>query len=168
MSTLFLTGGLGIWLPEPAPGPIIPRPDSLPSSSSLGPTGGVDFGTDVSTFPVPDTSFATITGFRVLAEALARRLLTPRGFLSFHTDYGTDTRLYVNEAIDDSTLARIKAEVAAELRQDERVHDADATVAFTPATETLTITCQVVTAAGPFSFVLALSKLKVELYLGTS
>jgi phage baseplate assembly protein W len=167
MSTLFLTDGMGIWLPEPSAS-VAPVSSSAPALANLGPTNGVDFGQDVSTFPVPDTSFATITGFRVLAEALARRLITPRGFLSFHTDYGTDTRLYVNEAIDDAALSRIKAEVAAELRQDERVHDADATVAFDEAAQKLSITCQVLTAAGPFSFVLALSKLSVELYLGTS
>lgn len=125
-----------------------------------------DFGTDVSSFPFPDTSFATISGFRVLAEALARRLLTPKGFLSFHPDYGTDLRLYVNEAMTDEVLYRAKAEARAELLQDERVDSCTATVVFDRTRESLYFTFQVTTAAGPFSFVLALSAVSVDLYLG--
>lgn len=127
-----------------------------------------DFGVDVSTFPRPDTTFSTIKGYRVLAEALARRLLTPRGFLTFHPDYGMDVRQFINESITDTTLGRIKAQVAYELQQDERVDDADAVVSYIPATGQLLITCQVSTSQGPFSFVLALSAVTVDLYLGAS
>ena len=133
----------------------------LPTKSA-----GVDFGTDVSTFPKVDTTFSTISGFRVLAEALARRLLTRRGLLTFHPDYGRDMREYNNESIDDAALARLKQEAAQELRQDERVADADATVTYTSGT--LAVSCKVVTASGPFSFVLSLSKLDVQLYIGAT
>lgn len=125
-----------------------------------------DFGVDVSSFPVPDTTFSTISGYKVLAQALARRLLTPRGFLTFHPNYGLDVRKYINESIDDTTLARIRSEVALELHQDERVQDANATVAFVQSTQTLLVTCKVVTASGPFSFVLSLSAVSVQLFLG--
>jgi phage baseplate assembly protein W len=130
--------------------------------------GEEDFGEDVSTFPSLDTTFSTIGGFRVLAEALARRLMTPKGLLTFHPDYGFDLRQFINETIDDSVLARIKQGTIHEILQDERVADADATVTFTQATQTLTVTCQVVTAKGAFQFVLALSSVGVDLYLGAT
>jgi phage baseplate assembly protein W len=125
-----------------------------------------DFGSDVSTFPAFDTSFAIVTGFQVLAQALARRLLTRKGLLPSHPDYGVDLRLYLNEAVDDSALTRMRAEVVHELQQDERVQAVDASVLFSPATGVLTATVQGTTAEGPFSFVLALSQVSINLYLG--
>ncbi len=157
---------LGSWLGGPLGG----GPDSTPSRSStiISSPSGVDFGVDVSTFPVVDTTFSQIRGFRVLAEALARRLLTRRGLLSFHRDYGRDIRDYINEAMDDTSLGRCKEEAANELRQDERVVDADVLATFSPSTGVLMLTCKVDTAQGPFSFVLALSKLDAQLYLGAA
>lgn len=125
-----------------------------------------DFGTDISTFPVPDTSFSTISGFRVLAEALARRLMTARGLLPFHPDYGVDLRSLLNESVTDDVLSQAKAAAVQELLQDERVQDVSGTLTFDASTSRLAFSFQVVTDAGPFSFVLALSQVRTELYLG--
>ena len=167
--SLILTGGLGLRPSVPVP-VLDVGPGASGSSASFSQAfgGEDDFGVDVSTFPVLDTTFATIKGFRVLAEALARRLITPKGSLTFHPDYGLDLRQYINEAMDDTTVARLKQAIAQELLQDERVGDVDVTVAFIQASGKLLITCQVVTAKGPFPFVLALSNVGVELYLGAT
>lgn len=125
-----------------------------------------NFGTDISTFPALDTTFSTISGYRVLSEALTRRLLTRKGLLVFHPDYGIDLRAYLNEAVTDDMLFRLKTEALAEIQQDERVDSATASVTFDPTTSRLTLTFQVQTAAGPFSFVLGVSQLSVDLYTG--
>jgi hypothetical protein len=57
-----------------------------------------DFGTDTSTFPGVDETFAPISGGRVVCEAVARRLLTPAGFLAFHPEYGFDVRSFLSES----------------------------------------------------------------------
>ncbi len=56
-----------------------------------------DFVVDVSTFPDLDSSFTLITGRRVIAEAILRRLLTPRGGLAYDPDFGLDVRGWLNE-----------------------------------------------------------------------
>lgn len=126
-----------------------------------------DFGTDISTFPIPDTTFSPIAGFRVLHEALARRLLTRKGLLPFHPDYGVDLRQYLNEAVTDQTLQDAKATAMAELRQDERVDTIDATVTFTASTGVLSFLFRGQSASGPFVFTLAVSALSVAIYSET-
>ncbi len=125
------------------------------------------FGTDISTFPVPDTTFSSISGFRALHEALCRRLLTRKGLLPFHPDYGVDLRQYLNESITDQVLSEAKATALAELRQDERVDTVDATVSYASSTQVLSFLFRGASAAGPFVFTLAVSQLTVAIYSGT-
>lgn len=125
-----------------------------------------DFGTDCSSFPLPSTTFALISGYRVVAEALARRLSTPKGFLKAFPDYGEDLRQYLNEAVTDDMLDRARSEAVAECLQDERVDSITCTVTWTPATSTLLFRFQVLTSAGAFSFVLAVAQVTVDLYVG--
>lgn len=111
-----------------------------------------DFGSDVSTFPDLDASFALRTGPHVVGEAIARRLITPRGGLFYDPQYGFDTRLLLNDAIPASRLAVIASQIEAEARKDERVSACSATVSLVAGT--LAIKVALTLATGPFSFVL--------------
>src|SRR5574337_487746 len=93
-----------------------------------------DFGQDVSTFPDLDPSFSALTGPRVVAEAIARRLSTPRGSLPFYPDYGIDVRDWVNESITRDRLAQFRRALEAEVVKDERVDSADSAIAFNTQT----------------------------------
>lgn len=122
----------------------------------------VDLGTDIST---PDASdldpmFRLVSGTRGLAEALARRLVTPRGTLLDDPAYGYDLRSRLNDNLTPGDLAQLAVDVRAELARDERVEDAAVTVTF--ANSTLRVAAVVATAAGPFRLVLAVSSVTAE------
>lgn len=104
-----------------------------------------------------------VAGFLCLGQALAHRLSTPRGGLFYDTSYGKDLRAYLEEGLTPERLAALPSEVSAECEKDERVESATAEVSFNTLTEKLTVKIRVVTAAGPFTLILDVSKLTVEL-----
>ncbi len=63
----------------------------------------------------------TVRGFRVLLEALARRLSTPRGGLFYDPSYGFDVRAFLNSRINDETKYNLVSGVENEVLQDPRV-----------------------------------------------
>lgn len=117
-----------------------------------------DFGSDISTFPDLDASFALRTGPHVVGEAIARRLITPRGGLFYDPQYGFDTRMLLNDAIPASRLATIASQVEAEALKDERVLACTASATFNAQAGTLAIKCLLTLASGPFSFVLTVGQ----------
>lgn len=119
--------------------------------------GAAELGSDVSAVPDLDPLFTLYTGQQVLGEAILRRLKTTRGGLYYAPNYGKDLRMYLNAAIDAAKLMSIKNDIERECENDERVLTAVASIAFTPATETLTGRIQVTTKNGPFRFVLSIS-----------
>ena len=86
-----------------------------------------------------DPAFRVVTGSLATAQALARRLGTPRGGLFYDGEYGFDLRRFANLDFDAGVAFRVASGVEAECRKDERCADASATVTFDPATETMTI-----------------------------
>ena len=121
-----------------------------------------DFGQDIAVFPDLDTSFTAMTGPRVVAEAVARRLSTPRGSLPFYPEYGIDVRDWVNETITRDRLAQFRRELEAEVVKDERIDDATGSIAFNPQTGEMRIAVNVTTAAGPFALVLGVTQVTVS------
>lgn len=124
-----------------------------------------DFGTDIST---PDASdidpyFTTVTGWRCLAQAIGRRLTTPRGSLIDDAAYGFDVRTRLHDALTPSDLATMTGFVKREIEADERVDRADVSIAFSAPTSTLTIKAVVTTGDGPFRLVLAVSSVTTEI-----
>jgi phage baseplate assembly protein W len=99
----------------------------------------------------------------MLIQALLRRLSTRRGTLAFHPDYGLDLRDYLLDSVTEDTAHRIRSDVIQECEEDERVESADASVEWDAATETLSIDVTVEAAAGPFDFVVEVSKLAITL-----
>jgi len=122
-----------------------------------------DLGSDISCYPDMDSSGAIVSGRTCLAQALARRLTTPRGGLFYDTNYGTDVRLYLSEGMTKEAQSRIKAAIESECLKDERVSNCSAEVVFNPAAQTLKLTISVGTADGPFKLVADVSKLTLDL-----
>src|SRR5438445_2659967 len=87
-----------------------------------------NFGSDVSCFPDLDESFTLITGFRVVAEALARRFITPKGTLRRDPNFGFDVRALLNEKFTKANLYLWRRIMIAQAELDERVITADITL----------------------------------------
>lgn len=120
----------------------------------------VDYGLDLACVDDLDADMTEVTGRRVLAEALARRLSTPRGGLIDDPNYGTDVRGYLNDDLSKADIARIGAAVDAECRKDERVLRTTTQVGFVSGALTLSI--QVVDLSGPFRLVLGVTDVSVD------
>jgi len=128
-----------------------------------------DLGTDISTpagtdgLPGLDPAFRVVSGRTALAQALLRRLTTPRGSLVGDAGYGHDVRAWANDTLDAGALRRIEARVADELRADERVDDVAVVATF--AAEVLRIVARVrpVDGSAPLRLTLAVSTVTAEL-----
>lgn len=119
-----------------------------------------DFGTDLSA--LPDLSFDLKSGRDNLAEALARRLITPPGGLFYDPTYGLDLREYLNDAITDEVRYEIETLVAAECEKDERILAAEATLIDTGTPRMLQLAIALETAEGPFRLILVVDAVSVE------
>lgn len=124
-----------------------------------------DFGTDISTFPALDGTMRPITGQRVVLEACARRLQTPRGSLWAHRDYGLDLRAWLGESFNQAAQAEMAAAITAELEKDERVIEVAVSSSLDSRIGVLTVRIGVATAEGPFRLVLSVSRTTVDLVL---
>ena len=120
-----------------------------------------DYGTALSCVTDVDAGARIVSGNRVVAEAIARRLYTPRGRLIGYPNYGYDLTQYVNADLSPREIAAVRAEVAAECAKDPRVDRADVDIVF--ADESLTVTIVAHATEGPFTLVLAVSSLTVTL-----
>jgi phage baseplate assembly protein W len=94
--------------PSLAPGGIL-VPD--PIGTDLDPNGTVD----------ANGHLALVGGLVNLEAALTRRLMTPRGYLPQHPDYGSLLSTFMGGDFDVATLLAIRADVSRTLKQDPRV-----------------------------------------------
>lgn len=118
-----------------------------------------DLGTDIAGVTDVTPSLATVSGRRNLIQAIARRLITPRGGLFYDETYGYDVRQFLSGIVRSTSV--IAAGIVEQAEQDERVDQADADVTFSG--DQLVIKVSISDGFGPFSFVLAISKVTVEL-----
>lgn len=123
-----------------------------------------DYGFDISTPDAADLDplGTLVTGARALGQALARRLVTPRGGLLDDPSYGYDLRQLVGDVLDPLALETVRAEVLDQLRADERVDDASVTVTQ-PTRTSVRVEALVSAAAGPFRLVIAVSAVTSEI-----
>ncbi len=122
-----------------------------------------DYGIDMSCVRDFDPVLRDVTGKRLLAEALVRRITTPRGMLLDDPNYGIDVRDYLSMEMTRIQAARLRAAVRAELEKDERVARASVDTSFVHSTSTLTMTILVDTDEGEtLTLVLAVSAVSVE------
>lgn len=101
------------------------------------------------------------TGFRIVAEAIARRWMTPRGFLISDPNYGFDLTGMIGDDIDVAKLAQLGQGATAEALKDERVKSCTLQLTFVDGT--LTVRALVNTNQGPFRFVASVSSVRVSL-----
>jgi phage baseplate assembly protein W len=105
----------------------------------------------------------TVTGRRAVGQAIARRLVTPRGGLLDDESYGYDLRQLVGEALRPGDLATVEAEIADQCRMDERVDDVAVAVTLA-ATGALRVELTIATETlGPLRLVLAVSAVSAEI-----
>jgi hypothetical protein len=101
------------------------------------------FGDDYSTFKPNGTwgmTYVRISGPRVPLEGVARRWLTPKGYLSWAPNAGFDCYKLLNASRNQSVLRQYQALLAAEAQQVNFVTRAVVTATFVPSGFTLNIT----------------------------
>lgn len=102
------------------------------------------------------------SGFRVVAEAIARRWQTPRGGLVDDPNYGFNLSDFISDDLSPADIARMAKMAAAEAVKDERVVACDVDITLLP-TGAMTVTGNVQTAQGPFQLVVGVSQVTVAL-----
>lgn len=123
--------------------------------------------TRVVTAVQPTLDMAEVSGRTCLVEALVRRLTTFRGTLldvvipSTTANYGTDVSGWLNDDIDARGLAMLGSAVDAELRKDERVERVATTA--TLVANVLMLSIEVVDGDGPFTLVLAVTQVTIQI-----
>ncbi|WP_437982919.1 hypothetical protein [Sorangium sp. So ce117] len=102
------------------------------------------------------------SGPRALAQAVYRRLTTPRGALLDAPDYGYDLRELLSRGMTSADLAAIPGIIRSEVTKDERIFDVTTRVSR-PAPDTLELSVHCTTAEGPFTLVLKVTAETVAL-----
>lgn len=116
-------------------------------------------GTDV----VIGKNVTLVTGFENLGLQLIKRLSTPRGALFYDPNYGDDVRLFLNKPITPSTIKQIEYVVKTQCEQDPRVDNADVSVTYNQSILALIVTISITTFLGPFTLVISVSSLTIEM-----
>lgn len=132
------------------------------------PVAPLGYGTDLScvTDLAEDLAEVDATSNTAIAQALIRRLITPRGSLPDDPDYGFDLRGLLNRGVTLAELRAVTGQARSELRKDDRVSDAKVSAAFTLANSTLSVTVEVTPAdvdRDVFSFTFALTDSSVAI-----
>lgn len=132
-----------------------------PSAPWPDPPDAFAWGRDLSCITDIDTTLTEATGHQVLAEALARRVITPNNTLLDDSAYGFDLTQYVNDDIDKRTLAEIAQQTRAQFLQDDRVRDATVEISFTGGL--LIVAATIYTGIAPFRLTLSVDQVDVAL-----
>lgn len=122
----------------------------------------VDFGTDISCTDDMSEVAKEISGQDVLAEAIYRRLTTPRGQLLDDEDYGIDVRSFLSRGIDPGKLREIEGTIRQEVLKDERVANVTAKATVDYKTYSMSVSLIVTTGEGPFRLVFEVTADTVE------
>lgn len=120
------------------------------------------YGTDLdcSTDLTPDMRLVDPSSRKAIAQAIIRRLSTPRGGLPMSPEYGLDVRGMLNTGLLARDLAGIAGRVRLEIVQDDRIDTADVRGEYSHETSTLDLTIWVTPvdrSLGAFSLVVAVS-----------
>ena len=116
-----------------------------------------DLGTDFYCEGDITPNLRVVGGRLNLALALTRRLW---GQLFYDPNYGFDIREWINSC--SGTMWEVEAEIRNEFLKDERVEQVECSAELIDGT--LTISCVIHDADGPFSFVAAATALDITMY----
>ncbi len=124
-----------------------------------------DYGTDMFGVDDLDELGRDVTGVTVLRQALARRLITPRGWLLDDPNYGLDVRTYLSDSVDAAKLMQIQQSVRAELLKDQRVLTCTvvATMSGSPSARSVRLVVDGEGRQGPYDLVVEVSKVTAQL-----
>jgi len=123
-----------------------------------------NYGSEIDCFPDLNPAFAIVTDpMIVVGQAIARRLMTPRGGLLNDPNYGFDTRALLGGSFTPSQLYAIQSAVEQEALKDERVLSASASVTLPSQTGAMRISLSGQLATGTFTYVLNVSQVTVAL-----
>jgi len=134
---------------------------STTKSATWATIGSVNDGHDLFCITDMDPGAIEVDGRVTLAQALVRRLQTPRGGLIDDPNYGFDVTQFINDDITQATITRMQGQITAEMLKDERVISAVTTVVFSGGM--LIITISITDGVGPFPLVLAVSAVTVQI-----
>lgn len=98
-----------------------------------------------------------VSGNRAIAEAIVRRLTTPRGRLIDDPNYGYDLTDLINDGTTPPQLAQAQKLASFEAKKDPRVIQCQVRIQLTGGV--LIVTATPTTATGPFTLVFSLSSL---------
>lgn len=123
--------------------------------------GSVQYGHDLFCITDLDPGMIEVDGRRCLAQAIARRLMTPRNGLIDDPNYGYDLTAFLNGDFDQAPLARMNGQIIAECLKDERVVAATSQVVVSGGV--LIVTISLTDGLGPFPLVLSVSSVTVSI-----
>ncbi len=118
-----------------------------------------NLGTDFHCISSVDANLTPVSGRVCLAQAVARRLISPLGSLFHDPNYGEDLRRYLGGSV--ATARRVAASAENEAEREERVERADATA--TLSGDQLAVDVRIEDADGEFDFTLSVSALTAEI-----
>lgn len=133
-----------------------------PNAPWPSPADAAAYGRDLSCITDIDTGLTEATGHQVLAEALARRIITPNNTLLDDTAYGFDLTAYANADVGKRELAEIAQQTRSQFLADDRVRDATVEVSF--ANSILIVACVIFTATAPFRLTLGIDAVGLQLF----
>jgi phage baseplate assembly protein W len=124
-----------------------------------------DYGTDLACITGLSPECRSVSGLRLLSEAIVRRLTTPRGRVIDAPDYGTDLHDYLGAEFTPRTSAQIVAAIKGELDKDERIAQSEPVIqTLDSLARSMTIAIAVTTVEGvTFRLVMSVSQLTTEL-----
>jgi phage baseplate assembly protein W len=122
----------------------------------------IDFGHDLSCVDDLDEAMSEVDDITLLAQAILRRLSTPRGSLWQDPDYGKNLQDYLSAAQTPAQLAAIPGEVRNEVLKDERIASASVKVFKVDLLE-VSMSIELETGLGPFSLVISATQAAVVL-----
>lgn len=121
-----------------------------------------DYGTTLSCVTDLDAMGRTVSGLTALAEALVRRITTPRGRLLTDPNYGYDIQGELNDDVTPAQAAQIGSNIDQEFLKDQRVFSSVTTTTL-QEDGTLDTSTVVQTGSGPFTLVLSVSQVTVSI-----
>ncbi|GAC1536293.1 MAG: hypothetical protein NVS3B10_00050 [Polyangiales bacterium] len=128
----------------------------------------LNYGHDLSLLADLDPAMVEVDGRTALAQALARRIQTPRGTLLDDPNYGTDVTGEIDADLTPAQVAAIAGNVDQEFLKDERVLSSATTLTTTSAgggnvaAASLTLTSNIVDSLGPFKLTLLATAVTVS------
>lgn len=107
----------------------------------------VDYGTDLDWGADLSKTAGTVSGTKLLGQAVYHRLMTPRGSQLDCPDDGIDLQEYLSLPMTPAQLAGVPGEVRQEILKDERIQDAE--VIMTKLVDGFKLTIRCTPAEGP-------------------